>query len=158
MSKLIILSGMPASGKSTYAESLKESYVVLSSDKIRKELLGDEKNQIANDLVFKTLYKRANDLLRNKFNVVIDSTAINKFERKRMLENFKEQEVEKVCVFIETDFEECVKRDKQRDRVVGEDVLKLYFERVEKPTLEEGFDEVIIIDGKTFKKKKDFNA
>ena len=61
MNKLIVLVGLPASGKSTYANTLAEipNTIVLSSDKLRKELLGDESCQTNNQLVFDTLYRRA---------------------------------------------------------------------------------------------------
>ena len=44
MTEFIMLVGLPASGKSTYAEKLKEKeYHIHSSDSIREELTGDAK-------------------------------------------------------------------------------------------------------------------
>ena len=55
--KFIMLCGIPAAGKSTYAKQLNRlshnSYMILSSDKIREELLGSAEDQSNNALIFK---------------------------------------------------------------------------------------------------------
>ena len=63
--RLTLMVGLPASGKSTYARILgnSDNTTVLSSDILRKELLGSEADQSNNDLIFKTLYERARELL-----------------------------------------------------------------------------------------------
>ena len=59
MSDFIMLVGLPASGKSTYAEKLrKDGYHIHSSDKIREELTGDVNSQDKNTDVFVELHKR----------------------------------------------------------------------------------------------------
>ena len=73
---VIIMVGLPASGKSYKATELSVQYnaEILSSDAIRKELFGDERSQENNELVFKTLYERANKFLLDGVGVIIDST------------------------------------------------------------------------------------
>lgn len=57
--KLVILCGPPGVGKSTYiATRTTENDVVISSDELRKELLGDLNNSQDN-LIFKTMVERA---------------------------------------------------------------------------------------------------
>lgn len=147
MSKLILLVGLPASGKTTYAEKLKnENTIVLSSDAIRKELFCDEQNQSNNALVFDTLYKRAREFLANGKNVVIDSTNINRFERRRVLDNFEDFSVEKIAIEIVAKKSLCVERDLKRNRTVGEDIIESFYLTYEKPTLSEGFDKIEIIN------------
>ena len=59
MSEFIMLVGLPASGKSTYAEKLrKKGFHIHSSDKIREELTGDVNSQDKNMNVFQELHKR----------------------------------------------------------------------------------------------------
>ena len=55
---LIVMVGIPASGKSYKAKELSELYNanIYSSDTYRKELLGDENCQDNNELVFNTLF------------------------------------------------------------------------------------------------------
>ena len=49
MANMIMMCGLPGSGKSTYAEKLEEEgYIIHSSDKIREEL-GDVNDQSKNE-------------------------------------------------------------------------------------------------------------
>jgi len=146
MQTLYILIGIPACGKSTYANSLKnENTIVLSSDQIRKELFGSEKSQINNSLVFSTLYSRAKAFLNDKKDVIIDSTAINRFERQRILSNFTKQDIKKVAIVFSTPINACIERDRLRNRCVGEDIISMYANKFEPPNKKEGFDEIILI-------------
>ena len=125
---LIVLGGLPASGKSTYAkEKLKsEETIVLSSDELRKELLGNESDQTNNEIVFRTLYARAKEYLQNGKNVVIDATNINIKARRGLLSNFAKMPIERIAIVFATPFEICIERDKSRKRTVGEEVIKKF--------------------------------
>lgn len=61
MPTFVLMVGLPASGKSTYAQELAEEMraVICSSDAIRKELFGDENSQDNNEEVFKLLHTAA---------------------------------------------------------------------------------------------------
>lgn len=147
--KLYVLVGLPASGKSTYAKNnLLDKAKLLSSDAIRKELFNDETHQADNKAVFTTLYNRAREYLRNGDNVVIDSTSINKFERARVLRNFEGFDIEKIAIFINTPVKVCCERDLLRSRTVGKDVIYKYKRKFERPTIDEGFDNVIEVKEK----------
>lgn len=148
MNKLVIMVGAPASGKSTYVKNNLKDYKVLSSDEIRKELFGDESCQSNNTLVFNTLYERARKYLLSGYNIVIDATCINIKERKRTLENFKDLNIERVAICINTPIEICYKQDQKRQRKVGKEVIDYFYSNFKVPTKEEGFDEVIIVDYK----------
>ena len=77
--KLILLCGIPGSGKSTFAkmyEPLKH-HIILSSDSIREELCGDSSIQNRNHDVFKLLYKRMYYAICNGITVVFDATNIS---------------------------------------------------------------------------------
>jgi predicted kinase len=76
---LILLVGIPGSGKTTYAEKyIKENpcTVHLSSDKIRAELWGNEDTQGDNNEVFSLMQSRAIETLNNGQSVVYDATNI----------------------------------------------------------------------------------
>ena len=146
MNKLYVLVGLPASGKSTYAkEKLKsEETIVLSSDELRKELLGNESDQTNNEIVFRTLYARAREYLQNGKNVVIDATNINIKARRGLLSNFAKMPIERIAIVFAAPFEICIERDKSRERTVGEEVIKKFLYRFEIPMEYEGFDKIVI--------------
>ena len=145
--RLTLMVGLPASGKSTYAtlEALQTGAILLSSDSIRKELLGSEADQSNNELIFKTLYDRARTHLSNGRSIIIDATNINMKDRKRTLSNFSNMDIERYCIIMSTPIEICIKRDKERNRTVGEDVIKKFLYRFEIPMYFEGFDEIVIM-------------
>lgn len=146
MNTLVLMVGLPASGKSTYAKSFESgNTIVLSSDEYRKRLLGDERCQDNNDLVFKTIYKDARELLQNGKNVVIDATNINMKARRRVLANFADLKILRQAVVMATPYLLCVRNDEQRERKVGEEVIRKFLYRFEIPMEYEGFDEVTIV-------------
>jgi predicted kinase len=147
MAKLIMMVGVPGSGKSTYTKKIaeKEQAVILSSDKIYVEITGDVTNSKPNDgKVFDELYKRTREYLKQGTNVIIDATNSSAKKRKGVLQQFKGAS-EKECYYICTPFETCVKRDKERERTVGYGVIKGMYLRLFIPfvdVLDEGFDKV----------------
>ena len=142
--KLIIMVGLPGSGKSTRAKEIAntENCTVLSSDALRKELSGSEQDQTQNDKVFKLLYQRMNDLLSNGESVIIDATNTTIKSRKRILSECKFPCYKEVQL-VATPIEECVSRDRGRERSVGIDVIKKFEGSFQCPQYFEGFDLVV---------------
>jgi predicted kinase len=84
---LIVLGGLPASGKSTYAEMLVDSgqFCRVCPDLIRKELYGNESIQGNGKEVFKIAFDAIQRLGKQNFNVVFDATNIHADRRKNLL-------------------------------------------------------------------------
>ena len=76
---VMMMVGLPYSGKSCYAKKLKEEFnaVIHSSDAIREEILGDVQDQNNNGMVFDVLHRRVIEDLSNGRNVIYDATNIN---------------------------------------------------------------------------------
>ena len=141
--KLVLMVGLPGSGKSTYAMTkFSKGYTILSSDSIRKELFGDEGSQENNKLVFETLYSHMVDALKHKRNVVVDATNINVKTRLWTLERVKDMKIKRIAILLETDIETCKERDKKRTRKVEDYVIERYAKEFEAPTKAEGFDKI----------------
>ena len=146
MTTLTIMIGIPGSGKSTYTKTKMDRKVkILSSDAIRKELFLDEENQENNILVFNTLHERAREFLLEGKDVVIDATNTNIEDRTKTLLPYKDLDIKRKAIIVQTPVETCVERDKRRRRVVGEDVINEYLNNYTPPTKEEGFDEIVVV-------------
>lgn len=146
--KFVMLCGLPASGKSTYCEQYKynKDWVVLSSDAIRAELLGDESDQSKNEEVFKILHSRVKENLRNGKNVVYDATNLSRKNRVHFIsDELKGIYCEKICVLFATPFELCCARNYARDRQVPESAMVRTYKNFQTPTIYEGWDDVQIV-------------
>lgn len=144
--EFIMLVGLPGSGKSTIAKHFQiERYRVHSSDEIREELLSDINNQSKNGLVFETLHKRVREDLKEGRKVVYDATNIDYKKRMAVLDIIKDIECDKVCIIVATPYEECIRRNKERDRSIPEEVITRMYKNFYIPQYYEGWDEINII-------------
>ncbi|MEI5906871.1 AAA family ATPase [Bacillus spongiae] len=143
MSTFIMLMGLPAGGKSTFAHQLSNIHdaVILSSDDMRKELLGDAKIQADHQMIFSELNRRANDYLSQGKTVIYDSTNLNRKRRKHLI-NHVINANNKVCYYINSQLETCIRRDAKRSRTVGNEVIKRMYKNLHIPVVNEGWDDV----------------
>ena len=151
-SKLIILCGIPGSGKTTYAKNYIErnlNAIHLSSDAIRKELYGDENIQGNPSDVFSLMQKRAIESLNNGYKVLYDATNITRKDRAGIISICpKFAQIE--CHIIWAPIEVCIERDAARDRTVGTEVIDRMLKRFQAPYYDEGINEIKIITAETW--------
>lgn len=141
MQKLIILQGLPASGKSTYAKKLvnenPNNTVIVNRDSIR-EGLGKYWVPSREKLVSSIEDFSIIEALKLNYNVIVDATNLNpktlsKFELYK--NNFS---LELIYKHFETPFWKCVFRDWKRGlfekRKVGYKVIKNFYDKYYKNT------------------------
>lgn len=147
MTKLFLMIGLPASGKSTLAEQIakSEDAEIVSSDNIRKELYGDENIQGDNNKVFRILQERIINGLKNNRNMIYDATNISYKTRMAFLQRLNKLEVKKIAVMVATPYEDCLIRNAQRERKVPEEVIKRMYYNFYVPQYFEGFNDIQII-------------
>ncbi|MFW5891636.1 MAG: AAA family ATPase, partial [bacterium] len=144
MNKIIMLVGLPGSGKSVYAEKLEkeENYIIHASDRLREEMFGDSTNNENNHQLFQKLHKRIkNDLSENK-NVIFDATNISYKRRRAFVQEIKKYNCKKECYLIATPYELCLKRNKKRNRQVPEHVITRMYKTIYIPQYYEGWNEI----------------
>lgn len=139
---LIVMCGLPASGKSTYSQWLEESGVFkrVCPDLIRKELYGDESVQCDGARVFKIAHCRIRDYGCLSENVVFDATSIDRKTRINLVESMRGYFDIIICKYFSTPLSICKTRNEQRERQVPYEVLESMSRRFRAPTLDEGFD------------------
>ena len=146
MPELIMLVGLPGSGKSTYAAEYKEKgYHVHSSDQIREELYHDIQDQTHNDKVFQTLHKRIKDDLKRGISCVYDATNLAMKRRIGFLRELKNIKCVKKCYIDLIPIEECKKRNAMRERRVPDEVIDKMVCRFDVPMWYEGWDHIHIL-------------
>lgn len=126
MKKFQLLIGLPASGKSTYAaEKEKEGAIVLSSDRIRKDLGITTYTNEDNKKVFNTLHTRLfEELQKENAYVIYDATNLSKKRHETLKEIRKRyKDVDINYIFFVADISKCIERDMSRENKVGADVI-----------------------------------
>lgn len=124
--KLLILRGLPASGKSTTAKELlkSKSWKRVNRDLLREMLHNNEftgKNESVTIAIEKTI---AMELLKAGYNVVVDDCNISAHHAEIWMAVAVSQGVEFESQHIDTIWQECIERDKGRDKAVGAQVIK----------------------------------
>ncbi len=139
--KIIVLVGLPGSGKSTYARE-----AVLSSDEIRRLISDDPENQSIHSRTFAVL----RSLLRQRLELgrpvtYIDATNLTPYERRPYIKIAELYDCEIEAVFFDTPIEECQRRNRERHRVVPEEAIAEMARRLVPPSVQEGFSRVIVV-------------
>ena len=145
-----MLVGLPASGKTTFAQTIKEKMfknkntVILSSDDVREELFGDVVNNQEkhhHEKVFFTMQSRTLKFLNNGTNVIYDATNIRRKNRVKIINRLPKNCIKEVF-YINKNIDNILKDNKKRDRVVPEDVIKRMYKQLQIPIYSEGWDSI----------------
>jgi predicted kinase len=142
--RLVVLVGLPGSGKTTWAA--RQSFSVLSSDAVRLLIADDPAIQTIHRRVFATLRHLARQRLELRRPVTcIDATSLTRWERRPWVRLAEDADCEAEAIFFDTPLEVCLDRNIRRERVVPAAAVREMARRLEPPSIEEGFARVITL-------------
>jgi predicted kinase len=142
--RIVVLVGLPGSGKSTYLAQL--GVTGLSSDAIRGLLADDETDQSIHDRVFQTLrYLLRQRLVIGRPATYIDATNLTVEERRPYIGIGKSYGCDVEAVFFDVPLEVCRARNVRRQRVVPEEAMAKMAAKLAPPDIQEGFSRVIAV-------------
>ena len=127
MSRLVLMCGLPGSGKSTWANGIMrivtEDYVYISRDEIRFSLVAEGEEYFSQeDLVMDTFIKKIAAALKEDKTVIADATHLNSKSRNKVLyllgfEKVKPDFIE--VLYMKTPLETCLERNELRKGTRG---------------------------------------
>ncbi len=138
MQQILILSGLPASGKSTWAKALvkesKDRWKIVNKDYLRLMLSDGQRTNKTENFVIHVRDEIIREALSQGYNVIVDDTNFNPQHEKRIKLIAEENGANVEVKFFDTPVEECTKRDLARSNSVGAEVIqRMYNQYLFKP-------------------------
>lgn len=145
MNKIIVLRGLPASGKSTYAKKLIEEnpnkYKRINKDDLRSMLDGGKWSKNNEAFIVEARDALVKLALTNNYIPIVDDTNLHQ-KHIETLKNFGELEI----IDFDTPVFECIERDLKRPNPVGAEVILRMFNDFVKPEKPSTGTPAIIVD------------
>ena len=140
MNKLIMLRGLPASGKSTWAKELVEKepgrWKRINKDELRTMLDNSKWSKQNENFVLVLRDYTITAALANHFNVIVDDTNLAPKHEETLKELAKNMGAEfEIKDFTDVDVAICIKRDMNRPNQVGKKVIMQMYNQFLRPPL-----------------------
>ena len=134
MTTLIVLCGIPGSGKTTMSKQLAKDYNAIhcSFDELNLARRQD-------------LFPHITQSLEANHSVIADAPHTDKKIRMKLLQTTDHLDCKRILIFMNTPFEECVRRNASRQNPLPFFILQSFYQTMQPPTLDEGWDEIITI-------------
>lgn len=85
--------------------------------------------------------------LTNNQSVIIDSVFTYAKWRKQILDAISNICCNKICIYMDTPLDECIRRNARRSKPLPEFVVRSIYNSIEPPSINEGWDEIIYYKG-----------
>ena len=129
--EMVLLMGVQAAGKSTFCKQrFYDTHVRINLDMLRTRSREE-------------ILVRACFFAKQPF--VVDNTNPTRADRARYIPEAKEAGFRIVGYYFSTEIEEALERNAAREKVIPEPGVRRTFEKLELPTLDEGFDELFSV-------------
>lgn len=134
MTGLYVMCGVPGSGKSTFSRKLAEERGLerFSFDEMQCFRLEE-------------FLRPAVEAIRNGKSVILDTTNLRVNVRKKVLQAVGDVQCRKVMVYMDTSLEQCLYRNAHREARLQDCMVESTYRSLQKPTLDEGWDEIITV-------------
>lgn len=135
MQKMVLVCGIPGSGKTTFSDSLAEKtgFTHIDVDDVYADINGDARDRSNKFEVWQEFFRRIHVAQQAGKSVIVDTMALLAYNRREFIEWFPEFD-EHHLIFIEAEFNICVRNVQSRERVIPEALMRKFFQIIEYPT------------------------
>lgn len=131
--RIIMMKGLPASGKSTYARELVDKHQQqlkrINKDDLRAMVDNWKRSKWNEKMIINFRNTFIREALVNNTSVIVDDTNFDPKHEKELRGLAEEFWAEFEVVFIDTPLDECIERDKNRPNPVWKKVIKDMYDR-----------------------------
>ena len=150
MSKMYLMIGAPGCGKSYYiAQHKQPEDLVISRDKIRFRMLKDTDEYFSKEKeVYNEFIKQINAAIADNKDFYVDQTSLNAAARNKLFSRLTKKPNEIIGIYFTTPLDIILQRNSQRTgrALVPEDAVVNMFNSLTRPTLDEGFTEILDVE------------
>lgn len=133
--EVILMSGLPGTGKDTWIREHYPALPMISLDEIRKEMrISPTENQ---SKVVEIARERARELLRKKQPFVWNATNLSPMVRKKQIKLFTQYQAFVKIVYLETDWQEQLRRNANRPDAVPQQAISHMMDELVLPEAKE---------------------
>jgi len=143
--ELMLTVGIPGSGKSTYTQKFHPNVERISMDDERERLCGTANDMSRNGEVFNNCFAKLNKVLSARQNVIWDATSWTRKARKVLIDSARKKGAVITIVYFDTPLELALQRNQIRDRHTPEDVIKMFYSKLQAPKPYE-YDRLVVVE------------
>ncbi len=153
MAKLIVIIGLPGSGKSFLAQQLLRfhpDYHLISTDAIRSQLFGDESLQGPWSAILHQIQQQFQQAVAQNSGAIYDATNAQRRHRRDLIQLAREVGFDPIFgLWIQTAVEQCLKQNQQRSRQVPQEIILAMHRQLcdAPPSLADGLNSLLITTG-----------
>lgn len=150
--KLFLMMGCPGSGKSTYLKTNHPNAKVISRDVIRFSMVSEDEEYFSRETeVYREFIAQIKEALKFEKEVYADATHLNEGSRAKTLRSLGTalKNVEVNVIWVRVPVEVAISRNEKRKGTrayVPKSVIRRMYSQATKPSEEEGFDNIYLID------------
>lgn len=121
---LVLLVGLPGSGKSTFAETHFPHDAIVSTDRLREQLSNNIQNQLVTQKAWQIARRMVEERLKHGEITVLDAQNLIEGDRAQFYEIAKSAGARVEAIFLNVPPEKSIERDKGRTKKVGAEYIK----------------------------------
>lgn len=150
MAKMILMCGLPRSGKTTWVKDNRKSWVddnrpdkfIISADALRQVVYNQRYWQDGEALMWSIHDIILKIALFQGIDIIIDECNISKKRRSPLIKIAKNYGYEVHCIFIVTSWVDCISRANKENDLEIIPIIERMSNHFENPEYEEGFDKI----------------